>query len=236
MSNRSRSASRRPATFSDTNPSRSRSLSRPSRPPAPFVNNNPPSNFRGQVSRAANRSYSFYSQTRSNKRPLDYVVISEPTAQIRTSFQGNPILFMKLTALVSVIITTARIFKATVTRSMISPLLALFDRNDKLPISCNYNFEIKSNRENSSKRIFLSFVGPKTVDDKGSFVADTFRNLVDSVSLMSQRTIVPQALNNDQFFNTIVNLQDNSVIGSKNSPKLFSNSAITLEKSGVTNA
>lgn len=159
-------------------------------------------------------------------------VITEPTAQIRTNFRGyqyNPILFVKLTYLINLVVNTYRVFKTQVTRNMILPLLNLFDRSDRLPVQCNCIFDIITKDESAAKRAYLAFSVPDNVDDDGEHLLVTLSEVSEALTLLADREIKAQNLYPGKYFHTKLDMKSGAVTPFKDTPTLLKGKTLKLD-------
>lgn len=169
---------------------------------------------------------------RNNNTNSNIKVINEPTAQIRTSFRGyqyNPILFMKLTYLINIVVKTCRIFKSQVTRKMILPLLNLFDRSDRLPSQCNCIFDIYTKDKSSAKRVYVALSIPNKVNDKGECLLVSLSEVSEAFTLLSDREVLSQTLYAGKYFHTKVDMATGGITPFKDTPNLFMGKTIKLD-------
>lgn len=181
------------------------------------------------------QQFSDYRPSGTRRNPNNNVnvkVINEPTAQIRTNFRGyqyNPILFMKLTYLVNIVVNTYRIFKNQVTRKMILPLLNLFDRTDRLPSQCNCVFDIYTKEKSSAKRVYVSLSIPNKIEDKGECLLVSLSEVSEAFTLIADRDVVAQTLYAGKFFHTKVDLASGEITPFKDTPTLLMGKTLKLD-------
>lgn len=169
---------------------------------------------------------------RRNNNNSNVKVINEPTAQIRTNFRGyqnNPILFMKLTYLVNIVVNTYRIFKSQVTRKMILPLLNLFDRTDRLPNQCNCIFDIYTKDKSAAKRVYVALSIPNKIDDKGECLLVSLSEVSEAFTLLADREIIAQTLYAGKYFHTKVDMTSGEITPFKDTPTLLMGKTVKLD-------
>lgn len=174
-----------------------------------------------------NDNPAYYKPKTAPRNNVKVVYLSEPTANIKTKFNGYvnyPDLFIKWQDLVSIVLRTAKNFSSKLTNKDFARLFTLADRSIKLHTTCNYVFEIQGQSDKGAKVMTIAMHGPPSASD--IFINDSLNDIIAAVELIGAQKIIPQTLSNGKFFFTKVKLNSNnkesSIVNDKNSPSLFS--------------